>query len=246
MFARLLWPALGAGCAAGLVLAVLQALLTTPMILSAEVYETARAEATAEPVPAAYRPAEDQLIQFVHGGADDHADEGGGSWMPEDGLERTAYTGLTAVLTGVGFALLLVSAMTLRGRSVSPKAGLAWGMAGFVTVALAPALGLPPELPGSAAADLVSRQIWWAGTAAATAIGLAAILFVDGKLWLAAGIALIALPHVLGAPHAGDYVSRAPAELAGHFVSASLVSSAVFWAVLGSVAGALMQRQSQG
>ncbi len=245
MFGRILWPALGAGCAAGLVLAVLQVFLTTPIILLAESFETAAYDMPAPSLmPAAYRLDQDAQLWLAHGTA--HADEEeGGSFMPEDGLERTVYTTLTAVLTGVGFALLLVSAMTLKGGAVTPKLGLAWGACGFVTVALAPSLGLPPELPGSAAADIVSRQIWWGGTAVATAAGLWAIFFAEGRLWLAAGIALIAFPHILGAPHAAEFASRAPAELAGHFVSASLVSSAVFWAVLGSVAGALMQRQNQ-
>lgn len=250
MFARILWPALGAGCAAGLVLAVLQIFLTTPIILLAENFETARLETGAPVVvPAALRLEEGERLFLVHG-SEDHDDEGE-SFMPEDGLERTAYTALTAILTGVGFALLLVSGMTLKvmvekGSDVTPKLGLAWGACGFIAVALAPSLGLPPELPGSAATDIVSRQIWWGGTAIVTAAGLAAIFFGNSRTWLAAGIALIAVPHIIGAPHASEFASRAPAELAGHFVSASLVSAAVFWAVLGSVAGALMQQQKQG
>ncbi|MEI2612914.1 MAG: CbtA family protein [Candidatus Promineifilaceae bacterium] len=37
---------------------------------------------------------------------------------------------------------------------------------------LAPAFGLPPELPGMAAADLGARQVWWCGTALATGVGI--------------------------------------------------------------------------
>ncbi|AXS40914.1 CbtA family protein [Breoghania sp. L-A4] len=236
MFARLVWPALGAGCAAGLVLAVLQVFLTTPIILHAEVYETAGLQ-TPSLMPATYIVDEPALVLFIHGESHE-----GAEWAPAGGLERTLYSSLAAVLTGVGFALLLVAAMALKGGPVTARSGLAWGAAGFVAFALAPALGLPPELPGSAAAELVSRQIWWTGTVIATAMGLAAMLLSGSRLWLAAGIALIALPHILGAPHPGGYASTAPAELAGHFAAASLATSAVFWAVLGSLAGLLMQR----
>ncbi len=237
MFARLLWPALGAGCAAGLVLAVLQVLLTTPIILHAEVYENAGLQVPSL-MPASYTATEQAPVVLAHGGAHDES----ATWAPADGVERMLYSSLAAVLTGIGFALLLVAGMALKGAPFTAHSGLAWGAAGFVAVALAPALGLPPELPGSAYADLVSRQIWWMGTAVATAAGLAAILLSGSRLWVAAGIALIALPHIVGAPHAGGYTSTAPAELAGHFAAASLATSAVFWAVLGSVAGALMQR----
>lgn len=252
MFARLVWPALGAGCAAGLVLAVLQVFLTTPIILHAEVYETAALQAPPSLVPAGFGGTlsdgglpsaanrvfdESASVYLVHGSAHAEAEV----WAPADGLERTAYSSLAAILAGVGFGLLIVSGMALKGGAISPRIGLAWGIAGFATFALAPAVGLPPELPGSAAADLVSRQAWWAGTVVATGAGIAALLFSRSRLWLAAGIALIALPHVLGAPHPGGFTSTAPAELAGQFAAASLAASAIFWAVLGTVAGALMR-----
>lgn len=241
MFARIVWPALGAGCAAGLVLAVLQVFLLTPIILHAENFEVASTLEEVTVQPALLRLEEGGLpLLRVHAPA-----EHGTTWAPEDGWERAAYTTLSTVLMGVGFALLLVSAITLKGGAISPKIGLAWGACGYVVFALAPALGLPPELPGSAAADLVSRQIWWVGTAAATAAGLAAIFFVNSRLWLAAGIALIAVPHILGAPHPHEFASDVPAELQGHFVATSLVSAAVFWVVMGAVAGALLARQSR-
>jgi predicted cobalt transporter CbtA len=45
-----------------------------------------------------------------------------------------------------------------------------------------------------------------------------------------------------GAPRPETFASTAPAELAGHFVAASLVVTAVFWAVLGFASGAIYER----
>ena len=57
---------------------------------------------------------------------------------------------------------------------------------------------------------------------------------------------LIALPHIVGAPHPHEYVSTAPAELAGHFAATSLAVTAIFWAVLGYASGAFYERFSRG
>lgn len=46
-------------------------------------------------------------------------------------------------------------------RAPTRTQGLLWGLAGCATFVLAPTLGLPPELPGTAAADLTLRQTWW-------------------------------------------------------------------------------------
>ena len=235
-----MWPALGAGCAAGVVFAVLQVFLTTPLILHAEHYEASfGGPQYAQVVPSVLKSdfVGGAQLWLVHGDAETMQ-----AWAPEDGLERMAYTALTAVLLGVGYGLLLVSAMALKGDAISPRAGLAWGLAGFVSFVLAPAMGLPPELPGSAAADLLSRQVWWAGTAIATAVGIAGLVFARNRLWVAASVVLIAIPHIIGAPEAGGYVSDAPAELAAEFASVSLGASLVFWAVLGSVAALLWTR----
>jgi len=109
----------------------------------------------------------------------------------------------------------------------------------------APALGLPPEIPGSAAAALADRQRWWAFAAAATAGGLGLLLLSGRRAAQIGRPVLIALPHLVGAPHPGAFVSTAPAELAGHFAAASLVVSALFWALLGSLSGGFHERLAQ-
>jgi cobalt transporter subunit CbtA len=117
-----------------------------------------------------------------------------------------------------------------------------WGAAGFAAAGLAPALGLSPELPGSAAAVLEDRQIWWIATAVATAAGLWLALRVSKPWSIAGGIVLMILPHVIGAPHPEGFISEVPAELSGHFAAASLVVMAVVWSLAGTVAGYVWQR----
>jgi cobalt transporter subunit CbtA len=141
VFRRLVWVALCAGLLAGIFATAAHQLGTVPLILKAEVYEKAAENPPAtvhEHVPAAH----------------EHAV----AWEPEDGIERTAYTLLADLLTGIGFALLLAAGLMLRGGEITWRDGLFWGLAGFVTFTLAPGLGLPPELPGTEAAPLLQRQ----------------------------------------------------------------------------------------
>ena len=68
------------------------------------------------------------------------------------------------VVSGIGFALLLVAASEFAGGIANWRQGVLWGFAGFAVFTLAPGLGLPPELPAMPAADLFARQTWWVGT----------------------------------------------------------------------------------
>ena len=88
-----------------------------------------------------------------------------------------------------------------------------WGLAGFVVFTAAPGLGLPPELPGMPVADLTARQTWWIATAAATAGGLCLLAFRSAAWAAVLGLALIALPHLIGAPLAPESHSEVPAAL---------------------------------
>jgi cobalt transporter subunit CbtA len=115
-------------------------------------------------------------------------------------------------------------------------------LAGFAAFALAPAFGLPPELPGSVAADLLSRQVWWVGTVAATALGFALLVF-GARTWTPPlGIALLVAPHLIGAPHPAEGAGSVPPELAAAFAARSLVVNAVLWALLGLATGWLYAR----
>lgn len=154
-----------------------------------------------------------------------------------------AFTVAANMLTAIGYALVLCGLIAMRGKPVTWRDGLLWGLAGFACVMLAPLIGLPPELPGTPSAPLADRQLWWIGTALATAVGIGLIAF-QRKPWAAAvAIAIIAAPHLIGAPVAPEGTHPlAPESLEHQFVAAAVMTSLVFWALLGSVSGALFRR----
>ena len=183
-----------------------------------------------------------QKAETLEAAAPAHHEEEG--WHPEDGLERNAFTAVSTVLTGIGFAALLFAALSFGGEPLDPRRGALWGLAGFVCANLAPSLGLPPQPPGAAAADLFDRQIWWTATFAATAAGL--YLLVRSRAWLAklGGLLCLALPHAVGAPAAAGE-SVVPMPLARQFAAASLAAAAIFWLALGLIAGAFSARHAR-
>ena len=114
-------------------------------------------------------------------------------WEPASFVERIVYTSLTTIISGVGFALLIVSALVIRGSSGGFRIGVLWGIGGFAAFILAPAVGLPPELPGMMKAELIGRQFWWLGTAIVTATGLWILVFYKNpSLYVLAFILLLA------------------------------------------------------
>jgi len=223
-FSRLISAAVAAGLLAGLALTAVQMVATIPVILKAEVFEDAAAAAPAPAPP----------VAMVHAEAHEH-EHHHEAWKPEDGLDRTLFTALADVTMGVGYALLLCAAMTLRGGRPAWRQGLLWGVAGYLVVFVAPSLGLPPELPGTSAAPLAERQLWWMMAAVGTAGGLALIAFGRSWLWALAGLVLIAAPHLVAAPQPLVHTSAAPEELVHAFRIASAFTNAVFWLVLGAL-----------
>jgi predicted cobalt transporter CbtA len=94
------------------------------------------------------------------------------------------------------------------------------------------------------AAELAGRQMWWILCVAATAAGLWAMVFRNGAAWMIGGIAVIAFPHLIGAPQLERIGGNVPPELAAHFVAASLVTAAIFWCATGWLAGTFWDRFS--
>ncbi|MEE8172577.1 MAG: CbtA family protein, partial [Alphaproteobacteria bacterium] len=213
LLGRILLPAVIAGVIAGALLTGLQHIEVIPLIYEAETYETSA----------------------VVGGA--HASDATGAqetepWAPEDGLERVGITLLSNIVAAVGFGLLLSVSFVLlsaKGRSVVWRGGLLWGLAGFGIFNLAPALGLPPELPGTEAAALDVRQGWWILTVVLTALGLGLIAFARPVYVRALGVIPLAIPHFIGAPAPEHHGGLAPEEMAERYIYASLATSAVFW-----------------
>lgn len=235
MLARILSVGLLAGLVAGFLVAVLQQVTTTPLIVAAEVFETKAAD---QPTAAAQKVHDHG--PHDHGGHEHNGHDEG--WKPADGLPRLFYTSLATIVTAVGVALLMLAAMVMTGEEIDDRRALAWAIAGFVAFGLAPAAGLAPELPGSAAADLVARQVWWVGTGCATAIAIWMFFKAEKAVLRVLALAVLLAPHVIGAPRPHELESRVPAELAAQFTALSLVVQASLWVLVGIAIGLLWPR----
>lgn len=226
------------GLAAGLVLTGLQSFTTVPLILEAELYEAAGGhDHASHDHGTGQGTGNDQaLVAAADSGAEAEA------WAPADGAERLFFTAIANVLTGIGFALLIGAAAELRGGLRSWRQGVFWGVGGFAVFTVAPGLGLPPELPGMAAAELADRQFWWALTVVLTAGGLALLAFGRRLPLAALGLALIVAPHIVGAPQPASHASAIPAALHYQFVAAAIATSFVFWLMIGGLTAVLRSR----
>lgn len=216
------------GLLAALLLTLLQSFWVAPLILQAETYEKPAATAVHEHDASA-----------VSGHTHD-AD----AWEPEDGWQRVLSTTGGNLVVAVGFALMLAGLYTLRSPTRTSQ-GLLWGLAGYATFCLAPTLGLPPELPGTAAADLLQRQTWWITTAASTAVAIALVVF--GKHWALKllGAVILVIPHIVGAPQPIEHSSLAPEALETQFKIASQLTNLAFWLALGAISAWLFSRKPE-
>ncbi len=238
LFRRLFLAAVVAGVLSGTAASVVQQVTTVPLILEAERYET-----VPEPVAAPAKPAEQtNTLASTHGGHSHAAPAPAADVSAEEVFQRVGLTVVTNLLVGVAYGLLLAGAMLLVGAPVDARRGLVWGAGGFIAFALAPAVGLPPELPGMGGAGLEARQAWWIAAALCASGGLLALGFARNGFVIAAGVVVAALPHLIGAPHPESPEGVVPAEMAARFAVLSIGVAALFWAALGSVCGALMQR----
>lgn len=241
LFRNIIVSAILIGILSGLILSLGQHFQVSTIIYEAEKYEAS--ESTMGDVAHAAHSHE----HGVTGGATEEV------WSPDDGSERIFYTIIANILSAIGFAVVLLSLMSLlyliRGKEITMANGLVWGLAGFLTVFIAPSLGLPPEIPGMQAAAVEARQVWWISTVFATAAGLAILAFAPDWIKLS-GIILILLPHIVGAPHT-DSVLFAHADanvvqtltaLYESFLWATTVTNGIFWIVLGGLSGMVMQK----
>lgn len=228
MISRVLTAACVAGFLTAVVVTILQVFATTPLILKAETFER----------QASSKPSGESVLVLAHMHGNSRLDAQSvvaedGEWKPAEGLSRAAFTGLATLIGGVGYALLLAALLLAAGSDLTVRQTLPWVVGGFLAVNLAPAMGLPPELPGMGGADLAARQLWWVATVAGTGLGLYLIGVVRAPWAIAAGLVAIMAPHVIGAPHAAAAASEAPATLAAQFAARSLGIAFVFWIVLG-------------
>ncbi len=227
LFRRVVYFSILVGIVAGLVLTVVQRLQVVPIIVAAEAYESASTD-------------------VASGESDGHDHE---HWGPKNGFERMAFTAFANVLTAVGFALVLLAAMLVaqtRSRE-SPtrlnwRRAVGWSLAGYAIFWLAPALGLPPEIPLQNTADLQDRQVWWVICVVFTAAGIGGLAFAPTP-WRWVAPLVIAVPYLIGTPYPEGpmFLGQSPEAaqvleaLAGEFVYATAIANAVFWVTLGSL-----------
>lgn len=227
MFKRIAQTAGFTGLLAALLLTLLQSFWVAPLILQAETWE---------------KPAAVEVHEHGEGAVTGHVHvHDAEAWEPENGWQRVLSTTGGNLVVAVGFALMLAALYTLRAPA-SAREGILWGLAGYAVFVVAPTLGLPPELPGTVAADLTQRQIWWVGTAASTAAGLALMVFARHWLLKALGAMILVVPHLVGAPQPAVHSALAPEALQTQFKLASLLTNAAFWVALGWISAWLFRR----
>ena len=219
---HMLTSALFAGVVAGLLCALLQYVLVEPKILLAEKYESR------------------ELVHF-QGVAAESATTLKVMTLPSDAPVdpwRPYKTVFAVIVTYCGYSLVMIAGFqiaTLLGIKLDAKTGLLWGLAGFMAFHLMPALGLEPELPGTPSADLDARQIWWAATAVCTVIGLWYLAYGTVLWQRAIGVALLAIPHIWGAPELAAFGGVVPPELASAFAARSLAVGLITWMTMGGL-----------
>ncbi|MET4806576.1 CbtA family protein [Limibacillus sp. MBR-115] len=211
----ILLTALPAGLLASILATLFQNAFVEPLILQAETYEVANLQ----------------------------------NPNPTVDLARLALTFLTTLIVACAYGLLLTGALmfagergVLQGRPMA--SGLLWGGAGFFVFHLAPAIGLPPELPGMPAADLVNRQVWWLGTVVCSAAALWLLFLTHRPILAPVAAILLVLPHVLGAPHPNNLETAVPAGLAAAFTARAIAASLLLWLPLGAAVLWLAKRNA--
>ena len=239
VFRNIVFCAVIAGLVSGLVYGVFQQLQVAPIIHAAEEYEVSDHHS-------------DPLQQT---GEDQHDTHSHDAWSPSDGFSRTIATIGANILVGIAFALFLISLMAWHNHQSSKSninfiSGIGWGLALLISFFIAPAMmGLHPEVPGTIAANLENRQIWWVSCVVATAAGIACIYY--GPIWVKIiGLVLLALPHIIGAPSTGplafantdeDAVAALTA-LSQQFYRMTTVGMVLFFITLGATCGYFTRR----
>ena len=236
---NIIFSALLVGLIAGLILSIGQHFQVSKIIHEAEKHEVTKA---------AFFAAQHEKLQHTH--THEHDEN---TWAPEDGSERFFYTTVADILSGIGFATILISFMagarTRRAQNYSIPQGLLWGIAGFAAVFVAPSLGLHPEIPGMEAAALEPRQMWWSITVFVTIIGIALLAFAPSWNKLG-GLTIIAIPHLVGAPnittatftHPDPQAVIALTQLHHEFLWATSITNGIFWVILGGLSALILSK----
>ncbi len=234
VFRNILLSAIVVGTLSGLLYGLYQHHQITPIIFAAEEYEVA------EEVP----------ITSHHN--DSHEQPG---WSPNDGTERITYTLLANIAVGIAYALFLISLMALHNlKANKPKLnairGTVWGIAALLIFFIGPTVfGLHPEVPGTEAAPLQNRQLWWLLCAIFTGSGIAVLYYSPSKFKLM-GLALMLAPHIWGTPipeqpsfaNPDPAATEAMTQLTTQFIAITTFGMLMFFVFLGAMSGYAVRR----
>jgi len=227
----LILSALMVGIISGLGYGLFQQLQINPIIYAAETFEVAE-------------PATAGNSDGHSGHSHDHSE----AWAPQDGMPRIISTLIANISIAFALALIMISLMALHNeKSNKPKintfTGVIWGGAALYSFFAAPALlGLHPEVPGTNAAALENRQLWWLFCTFASASGIA-IVYYAVKFYKIAGVVLIALPHLIGAPMPSEhgFANTSPeavqtlSELTGQFYLMTSIGMVILFVMMGAL-----------
>jgi cobalt transporter subunit CbtA len=227
LFRSIVFSALVAGALTGVVSSALHLTTTVPLIEQAEVFEHEASESGSAISESAHE-------EHAHS----HAE-------PRSDYQRGALTVLATVLAYIGFALVVSAAGTVTGTLFGWWSGLIWGFAGFAAFTLAPSFGLPPELPAMPAAELGARQLWWVFTVILTFSGMGIAFYFRSPAGVIAAVALVLIPHIVGAPQPVDETSPIPGDLHATFEITTIVVSLVSWSLMGTILGWLRGRANK-
>ncbi len=225
MFRNLLLVGLLAGVFTGTLLTILQSFSVLPIIQQAEQYEgtanqPARPDATHE------------------------HDEAAMDWQPTEGFERLAFTWLANLSIAAGFGLMMTGIMTLRRPNTFTEA-LLFGIGGYYVIFVAPALLLPPELPGAESHDLPARQATWLFTVAFSLAGLCMVAWSTTRWKRLLGFVVSCSPFLLFSRHEVNYADPVPPALIERFAWMTGFTNLLFWIALGLLVHWLQQRWMQ-
>lgn len=230
---KVVLSAIFVGIVCGVFLSLIQSLQVNAIILQAEQYET------------------DGETETLHNHAAEQHRHQPSAWQPSDGNERIFYTVISNIFAATGFALLLISFMSMTDRSITWLKGGAWGLAGFVTFFLAPSIGMPPEIPGTVSVALFDRQLWWILAVIGTGGGIAALVFAPG-IYKALGLLLVIAPQIVGVPvtpvtevltfaNNNPQAAHELQSLAERFYPATTLVNAVHWLFMGFITSLMVR-----
>ena len=236
-FRNIIFSAVVVGIIAGTLYGLFQQFQINPIIYAAEAYEVDSIEV--------------QTNTHDNAEAAHSHDHGSGTgWSPEDGFERITSTLVANILTAITFSIFMICVMSFHNlKSNKPKVnwktGVLWGVGLMLSMFVAPSLlGLHPEIPGTVSESIGQRQVWWISSAVATAFGLL-LLYYGSTAFKIAGVVLLALPQILGAPvpETHSYANTDPVavealnQLSSQFVTMTTIGMTIFCLLIGALCG---------